>query len=452
MEQTNEKYLVYMHINKLNNKVYIGITSKLPHQRWGFNGRNYKIGHTAFYRALKKYPDWDNDWDHIVIKQDLTKDEACDMEVELIAKYKSNCCKYHNPSYGYNMTDGGEGRTGSYGMRGEDNPNYGRVGKLNPKSRGVYCVEDDVYFESLSIASKKYNLSTSQISHRCKTQSTYADIDKHFLYEEDACPELIARCLLQKRNYRVYCIDTKQWFEDANEASLYANVTVHSIRSSCKKLGQLAAGSDAATGESLHWLYEKDVNGVNIQNALDYKAYADKRMGHRVYCVETETYYKNVMTAAKEFNIRDSGIIHACAKIGRYSGVHPITGQQLHWLYAEDVNDENIFQILHTKPINHSAIQVYCYELDKGFVNIEIPAKALGIASKTIKKCIDDETDHAGRHPVTGELLHWIYLKNYSDRDNVEVLDEYIVSFGDMIAASEAEEMENTGDEDELLM
>lgn len=40
---------------------------------------------------------------------------------------------------------------------------------------------------------------------------------------------------------------------------------------------------------------------------------------------------------------------------------------------------------------------------------------------------------------------------DFSECENY-VLDEYIVSFGDMIAASEAEEMESTGDEDEFLM
>jgi hypothetical protein len=40
---------------------------------------------------------------------------------------------------------------------------------------------------------------------------------------------------------------------------------------------------------------------------------------------------------------------------------------------------------------------------------------------------------------------------DFSECENYQ-LDEYIVSFGDMIAASEAEEMESEGDEDDLLM
>ena len=40
---------------------------------------------------------------------------------------------------------------------------------------------------------------------------------------------------------------------------------------------------------------------------------------------------------------------------------------------------------------------------------------------------------------------------DFSECENY-VLDEYIVSFGDMIAANEAEEMADTGEEDELYM
>lgn len=34
-----EKYYVYLHINKINNKVYVGITKKVPEDRWK---RGYK--------------------------------------------------------------------------------------------------------------------------------------------------------------------------------------------------------------------------------------------------------------------------------------------------------------------------------------------------------------------------------------------------------------------------
>jgi group I intron endonuclease len=109
--QTNDKnWCVYIHTNKSNNKVYIGITSRNPADRWGFNGYKYHKNQPVFYRAIKKYG-WDN-FDHIIFADHLVEDEAKHMEVLLIALYKSNCTKYKNPSYGYNMTDGGDGSAG----------------------------------------------------------------------------------------------------------------------------------------------------------------------------------------------------------------------------------------------------------------------------------------------------------------------------------------------------
>lgn len=120
MEDINErKWCVYIHTNKHNNKAYIGITSKTPEDRWGKNGSGYlnKEGNGAytqpvFARALKKYKDWDNDWEHIIFMNDLSEIEAKHIEVLMIALFKTNCNRYKNPSYGYNMTDGGEGTLG----------------------------------------------------------------------------------------------------------------------------------------------------------------------------------------------------------------------------------------------------------------------------------------------------------------------------------------------------
>ena len=143
----NDKiWCVYMHVNKHNNKIYVGITAQNPLYRWGKDGKKYlkkqnnkQYAQTVFARALKKYNDWDNDWEHIVFAEYLTEPEAKNMERLLIALYKTNCCRYKNPSYGYNMTDGGDGNFGykhtektknkmrenHADVSGNKNPNYG---------------------------------------------------------------------------------------------------------------------------------------------------------------------------------------------------------------------------------------------------------------------------------------------------------------------------------------
>lgn len=90
-------YTVYMHICP-NNKKYIGITKLKPKARWK-NGKSYKT-QQLFFRAIQKYG-WDN-IKHEILFSNLTKEEAEQKEIELIALYKSN-----QREYGYNVANGG---------------------------------------------------------------------------------------------------------------------------------------------------------------------------------------------------------------------------------------------------------------------------------------------------------------------------------------------------------
>ena len=98
-----KSWTVYKHISP-SGKVYIGISSNVK-RRWTANGYYYHLSDTVFSRALNKYG-WDN-FQHIIISENLTKKEACDMEKELIAYYKAK-------GTSYNITDGGEGFAGKH--------------------------------------------------------------------------------------------------------------------------------------------------------------------------------------------------------------------------------------------------------------------------------------------------------------------------------------------------
>lgn len=96
-EVAEANYTVYEH-KMPNGKRYIGITSLEPNKRW-LNGRGYKTNE-YLYNAIKKYG-WDN-IEHLIIKTNLTKEEAEQMEKDLIAYFHSN-----EHDYGYNWADGG---------------------------------------------------------------------------------------------------------------------------------------------------------------------------------------------------------------------------------------------------------------------------------------------------------------------------------------------------------
>lgn len=90
-------YSVYKHETP-SGKVYIGITKQKPIDRW-LNGKGY-AQQPRFYNAILKYG-WDN-IKHEVLFTGLTREEAEQKEVELIAQYKSD-----QRAYGYNIDHGG---------------------------------------------------------------------------------------------------------------------------------------------------------------------------------------------------------------------------------------------------------------------------------------------------------------------------------------------------------
>lgn len=94
-----DKYTVYMHVNKINQKKYIGITKQKPQDRWGHNGNNYKES-SHFYAAIQKYG-WDN-FEHIILYTNLSQEQACEIEIKLIADLKTQ-----DKRYGYNILSGG---------------------------------------------------------------------------------------------------------------------------------------------------------------------------------------------------------------------------------------------------------------------------------------------------------------------------------------------------------
>ena len=96
-------WTVYAHINKSNNKIYVGITSQTPEKRW-LNGKGYSYN-SYFNNAIKKYG-WDN-FEHEIIANKLTEQEAKNFEKLLIAKFDLN-----NDNLGYNLTHGGDGIVG----------------------------------------------------------------------------------------------------------------------------------------------------------------------------------------------------------------------------------------------------------------------------------------------------------------------------------------------------
>lgn len=149
------KFIVYKHIFP-NGKMYIGITSVKPNQRWE-SGSGYSETHqNVMYKAIKKYG-WEN-IKHEILFTDLTEKEAKEKEIQLIKELHTYI---HDPECnGYNMTTGGESSCGRK-MSDEQKEKIskfhsGRTGKMCVNSKPIIC--DGIEYESLTELKKKYKI------------------------------------------------------------------------------------------------------------------------------------------------------------------------------------------------------------------------------------------------------------------------------------------------------
>lgn len=189
MNCTDEErtYCVYMHTSP-SNKIYIGITKMNPKKRWS-NGYGYKK-QQLFWRAICKYG-WEN-FKHEIIYSNLTKHEAEEKEIALIAYYKSN-----QRNYGYNVENGGNA-TGKIAettkkklseitaQRMSDQnardkiANSLRGNKLSEEHRKhisksqkipVFCIELNKVFDSARDAGQELQVDKSGINNCCRGKS-----------------------------------------------------------------------------------------------------------------------------------------------------------------------------------------------------------------------------------------------------------------------------------------
>ena len=170
-------YCVYCHTNKINGKRYIGITNNVK-RRWRTNGIEYKPDknmnqNVAFWNAIQKYG-WDN-FDHEILVDNLTFDEAKQLERYYIHKYQTFIGYFdkREDRLGYNSTLGGEG---TQGLKGELHPNYGKHLTDEQKSKLV---------DANSIAIDEYSIKGKFIKtwKSCKEACDYYSIDSKNMWE-----------------------------------------------------------------------------------------------------------------------------------------------------------------------------------------------------------------------------------------------------------------------------
>ena len=189
-------YIVYQHVNIINGKKYVGITSRNPEERWGRDGSKYQTN-PRFYAAIQKYG-WDN-FEHNILFTGLSKEEACKKEQELIGLYNLT-----DKAYGYNSTPGGE----FYKMTDEVKQKISVALMGNKNSAGRICSEETrkkisqaligtVFSEErlrhMSEAAKNRHVPCSE-EKKMKLRQSYPHKRKVYCVELDTIYESVQEC------------------------------------------------------------------------------------------------------------------------------------------------------------------------------------------------------------------------------------------------------------------
>ena len=258
-------YSLYVHINKINNKRYYGITSQKPKDRWR-NGKGYKNHKnnkkdTYFYNAIRKYG-WDN-FKHEVLFEGLTKEEACLLEQCYIVLYDTT-----NRNKGYNRTTGGESfnhtddtkKALSDLYKGENNPFYGKHHteetrkRISEKIKSERCGENNpMYGKHLSKEHKQKlseKLSGENNPMYGKKGILSPNYGKTFTEEHK---KKISESHKGKNNpssKSVYVIELDMTFDTITECAKYLNCTKTNISNVLRGKSKTAKGYHIIYAES----------------------------------------------------------------------------------------------------------------------------------------------------------------------------------------------------------
>lgn len=221
-------YTVYIHKNKINQKVYVGLTKQSPQARWRVGGHGYKK-QPKFWEAIEKYG-WDN-FEHIILSTGLTAEEASQLEKKLIQSFDSI-------QNGYNIDEGGIIHSPSQetiekirvSMKGKTHTleTKEKISLSKEKDKKpVICVETGIEYESAASAMKHTGVDRSSISKVCYgTMNTAGGYHWYFKGEKPIY-------LKDKRLKPVMCIDTGKIYSSTSEAARDTNSDPSNIKKVC---------------------------------------------------------------------------------------------------------------------------------------------------------------------------------------------------------------------------
>ena len=383
------KFCVYIHLNKYNKKIYIGITSQTFKERWN-NGNGY-CKNIYFFNAINKYK-WksfqhfvfiNGNWEEVDENIDLKKyynfnlQTALDYEKKLIEK----CRKKYGINNIYNISSGGAGITG---VREKPVLQFDLDGEF---------VEQ---FMSCKLASINTKISYGGILLCCNHKSKSSG---GFLWKFASDPEeLVIPNKVSQKNVGVIQYDINgiyiNYFSSVRVASKILKISQSAIISCCKGRTKTAAG--------YQWKYinsNKIIEPIVKHKHHIRKVYQYDLKGNFIQCY-------NSMTEAEKAS-KAMGIWNSCNNKQAQSG-------GFIWLYDPSDLPLHLKMLLNKR--NPNQLHVYKYDMQGRFLekynSIKECAKKNGVDRNGISDCCK------GRVVAYKGFIYLYEEKNYKEKLN----------------------------------
>ena len=313
-----KNFKLYIHISP-SCKYYVGITSlKNIEQRWGKEGNGYKTQY--FKRAIDKYG-WDN-FIHIIVAENLSKNDACELEKLFINQLQSNL-----PEYGYNISDGGDCT-----MLGKHHSEESKQKISETFSEPVdqYNIDGKLIksWNSMRDVARKINIDASSIAKCCK--GIYKT-SKGFVWRYKDEP--FDKYTLNKNSKKTKMIKVKQYSKDGNLLKIWDGISIaaselnlssSSISACCKgRKGRKSYGGYV-------WRYlEDDFNKFDIENEKIAKVIQYDTRGNII------NKFNSIVLANENTGVSKSNISLCCSRKAKTAGGYI-------WRYENDKNQIDI--------------------------------------------------------------------------------------------------------------
>lgn len=307
-KEKEREYCVYKHTAP-NGKVYIGLTCKKPNARWA-NGYGYK--NQMFYNAIQKYG-WNN-IKHEILFEKLTKSEAEQKEIELIAYYDST-----NPNKGYNISLGG---ASTLGVECSDEKRK----KISESHKGKKRSQESIRKQSETTKGHLCSEDTRRKISEANSNRIWTDASKEKLRIANIGKKLTKERREQISEYfklyspnkkQVICIETNITYESLNDVERKTGISRKVIGNVCSGIGKTAGG--------FHWCFLRDYN----KNTYIIQSPKTTNKPKNVICLETGKIFESIGEASRQTSVSRQGIIKVCQGEQKTAG-------KLHWQYYDD--------------------------------------------------------------------------------------------------------------------